>query len=203
MVLRLITPPTDYPVSLAELQKHCNAPEPEYESILEICRKAATDKAERVTARALIEQTWDLYLDAFPTDGSPIRIPKPPLIELVGVYYRDTAGDEQTMASSDYIVDSDNDPAGMPARLSLANGSSWPTPDTAANAVRIRFRAGYINDASPAAENVPFLIKAAIFLIAGALFANRENIVIGQTATVLPFGAQDMLRDYRVDKGMA
>lgn len=203
MVLRLITPPADYPVSLLEVQKHCTAPETDFESLLEIYRKAATEEAEVFTGRALIQQTWDLYLDAFPSDDSPIRIPKPPLIELVGIYYRDTAGDEQTMATADYIVDADSDPAGQPARVSLANAASWPTPDDAANAVRIRFTAGYINDASPAAANVPYAIKAAILLITGTLFANRETIVIGQSVALLPWAAEQLLRRYRVEKAMA
>lgn len=202
MGLKLITAPTDYPVSLVEVQKHCSAPETDFESILEICRKAATDEAEQFTGRALIEQTWDLYLDAFPTSG-PIRIPKPPLIEVVGIYYRDSGGDEQTFAAASYIVDADNDPAGQRARIMLANSASWPTPDDAANAVRIRFKAGYIDDASPQVANVPYAIKAAILMIAGTLFANRETIVIGQTATMLPWAAEQLLRRYRVEKAMA
>jgi uncharacterized phiE125 gp8 family phage protein len=202
MGLRLITAPVEYPVTLLELQKHCSAPETDFESILEMCRKAATDEAEQFTGRALIEQTWDLTLDAFPASG-PIRVPKPPLIELVGIYYRDSAGNEQTFAATGYIVDADNNPAGQPARISLASGGSWPTPDTAANAVRIRFKAGYINDASPAVENVPYAIKAAILMVAATLFAHRETIVIGQTATMLPWGAEQLLRRYRVEKAMA
>jgi uncharacterized phiE125 gp8 family phage protein len=197
MVLRLITAPASYPVSLAEVQKHCSAPETDFESILEICRKAATDEAEQFTGRALIDQTWDLYLDAFPASG-PVRIPKPPLIELVGVYV-----DGELVDAATYTVDADSDPAGQRARISLATGASWPTPAAAANAIRIRFKAGYIDDASPAVANVPFAIKAAILMIAGTLFANRETIVIGQTATLLPWAAEQLLRRYRVEKALA
>lgn len=199
MVLRLITAPTSYPVTLEEVQKHCSAPETDFESILEICRKAATDEAEQFTGRALIEQTWDLYLDAFPTQG-PIRIPKPPLIEVVGVYV-----DEALIDTATYIVDADSDPAGQPARVTLATGGSWPTPSASANAVRIRFRAGYVEDgdASPIVATVPYAIKAAILMIAGTLFANRETIVIGQTAALLPWAAEQLLRRYRVEKAMA
>lgn len=197
MGLRLITAAADYPVSLLELQKHCAAPETDFESILEICRKAATDEAEKFTGRALIEQTWDLYLDEFPEDD--IAVPLPPLIEVIGVYYRDTAGDEQTLSAATYIVDA----AKEPGRIALAYGESWPTIQSRINAVRVRFKAGYIDDASPAAANVPYAIRAAILMIAGTLFANRETIVIGQTATMLPWGAEQLLRRYKVDKSMA
>lgn len=197
MGLKLITAPADYPVTLAELQKHCEAPEPDHEAILEICRKAATEHAEEFTGRAFIEQTWDLYIDEFPEDY--IRVPKPPLIEVVGIYYRDSAGAEQALSADIYIVDD----ASEPARIALAYGEAWPTIQTRINAVRVRFKAGYINDASPAAANVPFPIKAAIKMIAGSLFVHRETIVIGQTATLLPGGAEIFLRRYKVDKSMA
>jgi len=202
MRLRLIEGPAEYPVTLAEVQKHVEAPEIDFEALLQIFRKAATEEAENFTGRALMEQTWDLYLDAFPVDA-PIRIPKPPLIELVGIYARDSAGNEQPVDAATYIVDMDNDPAGQPARVMLATGGSWPTADTAANAVRIRFKAGYIDDASPAAANVPYAIKAAILMMVGTLFANRETVVIGQTATMLPWAAEQLLRRYRVEKAMA
>lgn len=40
-------------------------------------------------------------------------------------------------------------------------------------------------------------IIAAILLIFGHLFANRESVVIGQTAVEVPQGAKDLLRPYR------
>ena len=38
------------------------------------------------TGRALIEQTWDLYLDAYPCVGQCIKIPLPPLIAIDGIF---------------------------------------------------------------------------------------------------------------------
>jgi uncharacterized phiE125 gp8 family phage protein len=197
MSLKLVTTPTDWPVTLAEAKAHLRVDFADDDALIEIFRKAATDEAEKFTGRALIEQTWDLYLDEFPDDE--IEIPRPPLIEIVGVYYRDSAGTEQTMDASGYVVDD----AKEPARITLAYGGSWPTPQTRANAVRVRFKAGYIDDASPAAANVPFAIKAAILLTIGTLYANRETVVVGQSVAILPWGAEQLLRRYRVEKAMA
>lgn len=198
MALKLVTAPDHYPVSLAEMQDQCNAHESDFEDMLDLCRKAATDEAEKFTGRALIEQTWDLFLDAFPQDI--IAIPKPPLIEVMGVFYRDSAGDEQELAVSAYVVDD----ASEPARITLAGGSSWPVAQARTNAVRVRFTAGYASyDSPPDTNDVPPAIKAAIRMIGATLFANREIIVIGQTATLLPWAAEQLLRRYRVEKAMA
>lgn len=197
MALKLITPPATYPVSLAEVQAHCRAPEADFVTMLEIYRRAATEDAENFTGRAFIDQTWDYYIDAFPT--GEIEIPKPPLIEVVGLFNLDGAGNEQEVPTSGYVIDSVSELA----RVVSAYGASWPTPQAIANAVRIRFRAGYLDNSSPPVANVPFAIKAAILLTVGTLFANRETIVIGQTATLLPWAAEQLLRPYRVHRSMA
>ena len=196
MGLKLITPPADWPVSLVEAKAHLRVDFADDDALIEIFRKAATDEAEKFTGRALIEQTWDLYLDAFP--AAEIKIPRPPLIEVVGVFYGGAA-DEQTLPAAGYIVDD----ASEPARIALASNGSWPTLTTQANAVRVRFKAGYIDDSSPAAANVPYAIKAAILLTIGTLYANRETVIVGQTATLLPWSAEQLLRRYRVEKAMA
>lgn len=193
MALKIITPPTSYPVSLAEAKAHLRFPDTDEDALIEIYRKAATEDAENFTGRAFIDQVWDYYIDAFPTTGA-IKIPKPPLIELIGVFNLDSAAAEQEFAASGYVLDS----ASELARLTLAYGGTWPTPLTVANAVRIRFRAGYLDDNSPQVANVPFAIKAAILLTIGTLFANRETLVTGTIATLLPWSAQQLLRPYRV-----
>jgi hypothetical protein len=85
----------------------------------------------------------------------------------------------------------------------VANGS-WPTTIHQANAVRIRFRAGYIDAAnSPPIDSVDFPIKAAILLNLGNLYRNRETYVVGQAVSGLPWAAEQLLRPYRVKLGLA
>jgi hypothetical protein len=45
-------------------------------------------------------------------------------------------------------------------------------------------------------------IKAAILLILGSLYANRENEVVGATVFALPLGAHALLQPYRVGMGI-
>lgn len=197
MALKLVAAPTEYPVSLADMQDQCNTDESDFVPMLELCRRAATEEAEKFTGRALVEQTWDLYLDAFPT--KEIEVPRPPLIEVVGVYYRDSEGNETEIDSAVYAVDL----ASEPGRITLANGQAWPTPQAGTSAVRVRFRAGYIDDESPSGHAVPYAIRAAIRMIGATLFQNRETIVVGQTVAMLPWAAEQLLRRYRVERALA
>jgi hypothetical protein len=45
-------------------------------------------------------------------------------------------------------------------------------------------------------------IKAAVLLMLGHLYANREDVVAGITVTELPNGAQALLRQYRTGMGV-
>ena len=46
------------------------------------------------------------------------------------------------------------------------------------------------------------LIRAACLLIVGHLYANRENVVVGTSATQLPMGAHELVTPYRVGWGI-
>lgn len=199
MALRLITAAQTYPVSLSEAKAQCRVPFDDEDDLLEIYIKAATAEAENFTGRALIDQTWDLYLDAFPDDDGRIDIPKPPLIEVSGLFYQGTAGVETELATTGYVVDT----ASELARIVPAYAGSWPTPVEIANAVRVRFRAGYLTDTSPQEANVPFEIKAAILLTIGTLYAHRETVIVGTNVMMMPWAAKELLRPLRVHRALA
>lgn len=47
-----------------------------------------------------------------------------------------------------------------------------------------------------------FAVKAAILLICGHLYENRENVVAGVSLQALPMGAHDLLRPHRRSFGL-
>lgn len=196
MQAKLITAPVSYPVSLAEVKAHVRAADfSDDDDLLTLYRAAAIQEAERFTGRAFQDQTWDLYLDEFPEDGEPITLPNPPLIAVTGIWTLSSDGSESALTLSDYMVDTISEPA----RLSLPASGSWPTAAEIANAVRIRFRAGYVDeDASPVVGEVPYPIRAAILISIGDLYSNRESVVVGQSVSALPKSAQNLLRPYRI-----
>lgn len=191
--LMLVTAASEMPVSVEEAKSHLNIDHDDDDTLLETYVEAATDDAERFLGRALIDQTWDYSFDEFP--DAEIVLPKLPLIEVVGVFYKDAAGDEQEFEA--FTVDLAS------GKIYLPTGGSWPTAATVPSAVRVRFRAGYLDTGvSPAVANVPAAIKAAILIGVGEFYQNRESVVIGQTVAHLPTWER-LLRRYRVALGMA
>lgn len=197
MGLKIVTRASVQPVSLEEVKAHLKVDFDDDDDLIESFIEAAVEHAEDFTGRALVEQVWDYFLDEFPSGA--IELPKPPLISVDGVFYQ-ASGSEEQFDDASYVVDL----AGEPARISLIDGGSWPTVSEQSNAVRVRFTAGYADgDDSPPAVNVSPAIKAAIKLIVGSLYANRETVVVGQTATLIPWSAEQLLRQKRVHKAMA
>lgn len=202
MALRLITAPAVEPISLAEAKAHLRVDHTDEDAMIATYIHAATsfvDGENGFLGRALVTQTWELVVDAFPTNE--IKIPLPPLQEIVSVIYDDSVGDAQTFADTSYYVDDVSEPGWV-----IPVTSGWPSTIDAINAVRIRFIAGYppgTDSPVDLAANVPGSIKAALLLHVGALYAHRETVVVGQTATALPWGAEQLLRPFRVQLGMA
>lgn len=174
MALKRIIAPASLAIDVDYVKSKLRVEHDQHDAMIESFIMAAIDYAEGpegLTGRALIDQTWDLYLDAFPVcrpvrgphwrRDDHIEIPLPPLIEVVGVFYLDSTGSEQELDAALYAVDD----ASQPARVLPAAGKSWPQAQCASNAVRIRFRAGYLDQTvSPAEDAVPENIKNGLYL---------------------------------------
>jgi uncharacterized phiE125 gp8 family phage protein len=171
MGLLLITPPDDEPVTAELALAHVRAPSADTEMVAAMAM-AARELCEAYTGRAFVRQTWRLTLDAFPSGA--IRLPRPGLIEVSEVSYLDADGLRVVMAPEEYEADTST----LPATVAPAYGTSWP----AGRAVQIEYVAGYGDDG----DAVPAAIKAAILLVTGDLYANREGRFVGVTQTDNP-----------------
>lgn len=199
-MLRLVSRHTTPAVSLEEMVDHLRRTDTEEDDfIIERFVIAAERWVENFTGLALVDQTWDYYFDSYPASNIRfINIPKPPLIEVEGVFYRD--GSEATF--SDYLIDY----ASHPSRIFLSSSSSsWPTTDGALYAGRIRFRAGYVDESSspPTQGEIPEDIKAAIQIYAATLYEQREIDDPAALSVRRPWGAEQLLRMYRVENSLA
>jgi uncharacterized phiE125 gp8 family phage protein len=220
--LKLVTAPADLPLTVDEVKMHLREDSDDQNDLILLFLETAVsyaDGPEGFLGRALIDQTWDLYLDGFPNAWcfdrltyrhghrsdhrrslQQIQIPLPPLIEVVGVFYSDSNGDEQEFDAANYTVDD----ASEPGRVVLNESKSWPTPSRNANSVRVRFRAGYLDNSSPPVANVPPDVKAALLLYVGSLYLNREEVTLARESVLkLPWGAEALLRKRRKHLGMA
>lgn len=177
MGLTLVTAPAAEPITLDEAKLHLRVTVAAQDALITSHIVAARQYVEQFTNRALIEQTWKLFLDEFPSSGV-IYLPRSPLRSIVAATYVDTAGVTRTLAADQYVVDV----ACTPGRIYLAYEKSWPSARAVRDAVQVEFKAGF----GTTAAAVPDGIKAAMKLIVGDLFENRERVITGTIVNVMP-----------------
>lgn len=177
MSLYLVTAPTEEPVTTEQAKEHLRLNEEMAvfdETYLENLIISARKYVENWLQRKLVTQTWDLYMDSFPSE-SYIEIPFPPLQSVSSLIYKDTDGTLTTWDAANYIVDSRS----QPGRISLAYGISWPSTYAEIQSVRIQFVCGY-----GLAVSVPDNIKTAMLMKIADLYQNRGESTAEQLATV-------------------
>ena len=80
MGLKLITAAGSEPITLAQLKAQCRVDTSDDDAVLTLAIAAARAKAENYTGTAIISQTWEQTLDAFPE--AEIEILKPPVTSI-------------------------------------------------------------------------------------------------------------------------
>ena len=165
MALKLITAPSTYPVTLAEAKLHCRVDIADDDTLITALITAATEMAEQKTGRAIMTQTLELTLDAFPEAFELTRVP---VQRITSVKYYDTTGTQQTLSNTLYALDAADD-FGF-AYISPVYAGVWPNTRDQINAVAVRYVAGYADAAS-----VPQSIKNWILLMVSTMYENRET----------------------------
>lgn len=148
MGLTLITPATEYPVTLDEAKLSAKVDGTDRDSEITLLIAAATNYVEQYTGRSIMAQTWKLTLDAF---SDSILLPKGPVQSVSSVQYFDANGDSQTVSASDYTLDNSD-----PAWLVRNSDATWPTTLDGVNVVSVTYVTGY--------SAVPDAIRAAILI---------------------------------------
>lgn len=166
MSLALVTAPAGEPLQLTDVKVHMRVDGTADDVLISGLITSARQKFDGKDAwfgRALLTQTWDLFLDAFPSE---ISVPLPPLQSVTTITYIDTAGTPIVLAGTEYTVDNKSEPG----RIVPAYGKSWPVSrDSTPNAVTVRFVGGYGN-ASAVPEEIKTWLKQAV----AHLYLRRE-----------------------------
>lgn len=209
MAVKVITAPSVEPISLEQAKAHLRVDTADQDDLIEALITAAREAVEDITGRALITQTLEIALDYFvaPPDlryvtypylvtAKAIRLPKPPLIALKRITYIDGDGNEvllhDEVGSPTVISDLVVDTYSVPGRLVPASGGNWPAVQDRANAVTIRYTAGYGDDG----EDVPKPITQAMLLLIGHYHENPS--AVGDPKAELPMGVEFLLARHRV-----
>lgn len=186
MAKKLIAAPGAEPITLAEAKLMTRATSNSEDTLFAILIAAAREECENELGRALITQTWDKYLDAFP-DG--IELPMPPVQSITSVKYVDLDGTLQTLAASEYYLDDKQEPGW----LVPAYGKGWPPTRDQANAVIVRCVCGYGADGTVVPQNIRNWMLVRI----NTLYEHRATVMEGGVVAKLDH-VDSLLDRYRV-----
>ena len=165
MALKLITAASTFPITLDDAKLHCRVDTAADDALINALITAATELAEQKTGRALMAQTWELTLDAFPEAFELTRVP---VQSVTSLKYYDTSGVQQTLSNALYALYGSDD-YGYGCVAPVYDGT-WPTARAQTDAVALRYVAGYADAAS-----VPEGIKQWIRLMVSTMYENRET----------------------------
>lgn len=190
-VLQRTVDPTESVITLAEAKDHLRIVDDNtQDSLIQGIVSSAESYIETVTNRALLPQTWRAFWECFPREHY-LEIPRGPVSAVAHLKYTDSTGAQSTWASTNYIVQTEKEPA----RIWLTYGNIWPSVVLRPGiAIEVEFTAGYANIAA-----VPANLKHAILLLVGAWFENPSDIVTGTASTsakLLPRGVDALIANY-------
>lgn len=203
----LVTSATGEPVGLNEIRSHMRlstgstgSPTADDNRIMGFVRTARR-KVEALSGRFMYKQTWDTYLDNWPS-GNEIELPYNPLIHVstgTGLAYKNSSGGGWVnVPSSDGEHGWEYDPVSEPPRVVLKNNMSWPSETLYnINPVRVRAIYGYGTSGKAYSTNVPEDGKSAIKLLAAHYYENREASIVAQTMQMIPEGINDLIQLFK------
>lgn len=188
----LVTPPAVEPLTLDQAKLRAGldwAPGDPRDALMTGFIAAARAQVEQDTGIALIAQTRDVFLDAFPPHILTLPALSRPLQSVVSVKSTDTAGVINTMDPGTYIVDLPD------ARIGLPYGGYWPMDLRAVQPIEIRIIVGYADVAALTAA-APLLVHAVGLLTAHYATLGRDLASI-DTAEEVPQGYEAAIESYK------
>lgn len=109
------------------------------DSLIDTLIAAAREEAQKYAQVSIGSQTLEIALDAFPEGGEAIKLRRGPVTAITSVTYVDEDGTTQTLSASNYSLDDYS----VPPRVVPAYNTEWPSTRDVANAVKVRYVAGW------------------------------------------------------------
>lgn len=171
------------PVSAAEAKAFLRIEGAAEDGLVATLVAAARVHVESVTGRALLQQSWRLVLDGWPTGGT-LRLPIGPVTAVVAVRVFDDADDEHElaldafslMASAELVLPKAPDLPGLRERF----------------AVEIDFVAGAAEVA-----DVPADLRHAMLALVAHWYENRDAVMAAGAGAVVPAGFDRLVAAHR------
>lgn len=191
MTTRLVrlTDPAAEPVTLEQAKAHLRVDVDTDDDLISAMISAARDHVEQYCHRVFARSTWAVSLDYFPPGGDAIEIPES-TASVDAITYYDGSGDAQSYGLTDLQVDT------VRNEIRPVAGGAWPW----GSRVKIEVTAGPNTGASPPVLPAPSVV-AAIKLVLGDLYENREGGAIGVSYSMNPT-VKALLAQHRHGLGM-
>jgi uncharacterized phiE125 gp8 family phage protein len=154
------------------------------DSILQIWIQAAREIIENKCGRSFITQTRQIILDCFHWFEIELTFGKVQSVVSIEYYNSDNA--LTTLDPSEYYVDMSGDIA----RVRPVN--AWPGTYNRPAAIKITYTAGYGDEP----ESVPAAIRSAIIMRTASLYENRQTVISGTNAMIVPEGEDSLLSTF-------
>lgn len=181
--LYLVTAPAVEPITVAEVKAFARIDGTTEDTLIEGFIEGIRGQMESYLRRALIEQTWAVQMDYWPSDI--IELPMPPLISIISVV---TLGEDAT--ETEY--DSDNYytiTGAEPGEIVIKNGVTPPyNSDRYHGGYKITYIAGYGNEA----DDVPQMIREGLKLWVTDFYETRI------TKSEPPDSVKELVKPYRM-----
>ena len=178
-------------MSTAEAKTHLRVDITDDDTLIANLVIAARQHVESFTGRSFAQHTYRADIANF---HDVMVLPGRPVQSISNIKYYDTSSPQvlTTLAINVYSL--------SVASVVRNYGSTWPTswairPD----AVQITYVSGYLDAASPRADELPVAVRQAMYLIIGDLYENREAQFTTGFNTIQPNQTVKMLLNpYRV-----
>lgn len=160
----ILVGPAVEPVTLPDAKAHLRLDRDDEDELVEALILAARVTVERATRLGLVEQTWRISLDAWPSDRA-VPIALAPLIGVDEVRIVAEAGPDTVLDPSTYRL------VGAPDRAELLIDDAAPAPIRKRRAIEIDCRIGF--GAGPA--SVPEPLRLAVRQLVAHWFEHRGD----------------------------
>ena len=157
LALKLVTAPATEPVGPDLVKRHLGIVGDDQDERIDNLTVAARQMCETHLNRSFITTSWQETFVQFPAYGV-ITLSRAPLLAVSSITYVDEDEASQTLAASQYSVDT----SGEPGRVVATSTAAWPSVSCYnPNPVAVNYTAGY--------ATVPEAIKSAILLVISTL----------------------------------
>jgi len=160
--------PSEEPLSLSDAKAFSYIDISDDDALINVMIATSREYAENLTNRQFEVATFELFNERIIQDW---QLPKNPIKSISKIEYMDSDGDYQTLSSDDYYLYGDND-------IFRIHFDTIPSYKDHKESIKITFVSGY--------DVVPKSIVSWLKLKVNSLYENREQFVIGVSATELP-----------------